>query len=81
MSYSSVNQLISCCSQCEIDSQHIPAQISKGLKIQFLHLLLAEPIADSPAFQKGLHLHFAPVPLNLDDVTGGSTWTDENRKQ
>lgn len=33
----------------------LPAQISKGLKIQLLHLLLAEPVADSPAFQEGLH--------------------------
>lgn len=41
---------------------HIPAQISKGLKIQLLHLLLAEPVADSPAFQEGLHLHCAPGP-------------------
>lgn len=41
---------------------HIPAQISKGLEIQLLHLLLAEPVAHSPAFQESLHVHCAPVP-------------------
>lgn len=40
-----------------------PAQISKGLEIQFLHLLLAEPVADSPAFQESLHFHCAPGPF------------------
>lgn len=61
---------------------HIPAQISKGLEIQLLHLLLAEPVADSPAFQEGLHLHCAPVfpSLEANGVTEGSTWTGENRK-
>lgn len=57
---------------------HIPAQIGKGLEIQLLHLLLAEPVADSPAFQEGLHLHCAPVPaLEVNGVTGGSTCTGE----
>lgn len=36
---------------------NIPAQISEGLKIQLFHLLLTEPVADSPASQEGLHLH------------------------
>lgn len=49
-------------------SQNIPAQISKGLKIQLLHLLLAEPVADSPAFQEGLHLHRAPVPSPVYNI-------------
>lgn len=60
---------------------HIPAQISKGLKIQLLHLLLAEPVADSPAFEEGLHLHCAPVPsLEVNGVTGDSTWTGEKQE-
>lgn len=40
-----------------VHQNNIPAQISEGLKIQFLHLLLAEPVADPTASQEGLHLH------------------------
>lgn len=40
-----------------MDQNYIPAQISEGLKIQLLHLLLAEPVADPTASQEGLHLH------------------------
>lgn len=35
---------------------HIPAQVSEGLEIQLLQLLLAEPVADPTALQEGLHL-------------------------
>lgn len=40
-----------------VHQNNIPAQISEGLKIQLLHLLLAEPVADPTASQEGLHLH------------------------
>ena len=44
--------------------RHKPAQISEGLEIQLLHLLLAEPVTDSTAFQEGLHLHCAASSLS-----------------
>lgn len=70
---------------CSETTWHIPAQISKGLKIQLLHLLLAEPVADSPAFQEGLHFFFFftvfLVLLRRQTLwLEGSTWTGENRK-
>lgn len=36
----------------------IPAQLGEGLEIQLLDFLLAQPVANSLPFQKGLHLPF-----------------------
>lgn len=59
-----------------------PAQISESLKIQLLHLLVTEPVADSPASEEGLHLHRAaaaaapldePLRLNVQPAPSENT--------
>lgn len=57
---------------------NIPAQISEGLKIQLFHLLLTEPVADSPASQEGLHLH-GDSHTEGNAETEASTCAAENR--
>lgn len=61
------------------DKNNIPAQISEGLKIQLLHLLLAEPVADSTASQEGLHLHCCYSYTEANGVTQCSTCAVEKQ--